>query len=328
MDIGICYTLKTDVPARLDAPDDALEEYDSEQTIDAIQRALEEDGHSVRRLGYGRAFLEGVLERRPALVFNVAEGVGSRSREAHVPAVLEMLGIPFTHSDPLTLSAAQDKAVAKRIVASFGCATPAFQVIERPEDLDDVRLRYPLFAKPLCEGSSMGVHQDSRVEGPEELRERVAGLLEGYRQPVLVEEFCPGAEFTTAILGTGAGARVLGTRGVRRSQVAQDRFVYSLEIKRNDGLQAPDALGDYAPGLVEEVESLALRSYRALGCRDVGRVDVRVDAAGVPRFLELNALPGLAPGWSDLSLIAAARGMDHASLIRAITGHARARYGL
>lgn len=332
MNIGVTCTLKSHVTAPHGAPEDALVEYDSDTTLTAVRQALERLGHTVRPLGYGRALLENLLARRPDLVFNFAEGVGGRSRAAQVPAVLEMLGVPYTHSDPLTLGVTQDKAMAKRIVASHGLATPRSQVIALDGTVDAaLALRFPVIAKPLFEGSSMGIRRDSRVEAPDALARKVQHLLATYREPVLVEEFCPGPEFTVAVLGHERTARVLGVAGLRALRVPQERFVYSLEIKQSADWAAEVAIESPPPAPAETlaaVEALALHAYRALGCRDVGRVDIRLDADGKPCFLELNALPGLVPEWSDLAFIARGANLDYDGLIAAILEGARQRLGL
>ena len=328
MRIGIAYDLKAERSAPEGAPDDALEEYDSPETVAAIEEALRAGGHQPRRLGGGRAFVERLLADPPELVFNIAEGHGSRSREAHVPAVCEALGVACTHADPLTMAASLDKAVAKRLVASFGLPTAGFAVVERVEDLDGLALGWPRFAKPLYEGSSMGIRKRSRAAHPAELRELVEGLLAGYAEPVLVEEFLPGAEFTVGILGEGPGARAIAAMEVVPKQVPVEDFVYSLEVKRNWNWseEVDYHVPPRRPGaLVRAVEEVALGAYRALGCRDVGRVDVRLDRAGAPRFLEANPLPGLAPGWSDLAILWERAGRAYPELVLAIVDEARAR---
>jgi D-alanine-D-alanine ligase len=332
MDVGIAFDLKSDFappPPSDGRPDDLLEEYDSARTIDAIAAALERRGHRVRRLGGGRRFLEAVLREPPQLVFNVAEGSGSRSREAHVPAICEMLAIPCTHSDPLTLAASLDKSAAKKIVAASGLATPRSSVVASLGDVARVDLRFPLFAKPLYEGSSMGVRRGGRIDDAAALRRECERLLDGYRQPALVEEFLPGAEFTVGVLGTGATARVLGVMEIAPKDGRTADFVYSVEVKRVFDEQVAYHVPPNRPReLVEAVESLALAAYRALECRDVGRVDVRLDARERPSFVELNPLPGVNPGWSDLCVLAERRGMDHDALIGAILEAALARLGL
>jgi D-alanine-D-alanine ligase len=333
MNIGIAYDLKTDfeAPSASSGPDDALEEYDSPATVDAIERALVKLGHRATRLGGGRAFITAVLETPPDLVFNIAEGRGSRSREAHVPAVCEMLGIAYTHSDPLTMALALDKAMAKRAVASGGVATPRFRVIESVRDLDLLALDYPLFAKPLFEGSSMGIRKSSKIESAASLRERVTTLLEHYREPVLVEEFCSGPEFTVAILGAGSSARVVAAMEIVPKKVAASEFVYSLEMKRS--LTWMEEMEYVAPPRrsareIAAIEAVALAAHRALGCRDVARIDVRVGRDGEPKFIEANPLPGIAPGWSDLALLWERVGRTYDDLIASIVGEACARLGV
>ncbi len=333
MRIGIAYDLKSDflpdAGGSPPGPEDLLEEYDSEETIDAIARALEAAGHHTVRLGGGRRFIERALALNGAidLVFNIAEGRGTRSREAHVPAVCEMLGIPCTHSDPLTLAASLDKAVAKRLVASAGVPTAPFAVIERPEDLDRAALPpLPAIAKPNAEGSSMGVRRHSRAATRAELAASVLCLLSEYRQPVLVESFLPGMEVTVGVLGTGETARAIGAMEIAPRRGKSEEFIYSLEAKRNFredvDYHVPPRL---FPDALAAVERTALAAYRALGCRDVGRIDLRFDARGVPCFIEANPLPGLNPATGDLPILAARSGIPYEALIGSIVESALAR---
>lgn len=331
MHIGIAFDLKADFGAVADGPEDLLEEYDSDATVSAIERVLVARGQRVTRLGGGRRFLERLLAASPDLVFNIAEGRGSRSREAHVPAACEMLAIPCTHSDPLTMAVTLDKAMAKRVVASCGVPTPGFVVVEHERDLARIAMPFPLFAKPLFEGSSMGIRRRSRIADRAELAERVGQLLGDYREPVLVEEFCGGAEFTVGLLGNGANVRVAGTMEVEPLLVPRDQFVYSLEVKRNPNWAEEIAYNvppKRARAEIEAVEKVALDAWRALGCRDVARIDVRCDAAGNPKFIECNPLPGLAPGWSDLAILWDRTGGTYETLIGAIFDEATARLGL
>ena len=333
MNIGIAFDLKSDFVGAQEAggPEDLLEEYESPATVDAIERALRALGHSVTRLGGGRRFLEAVLEAPPDLVFNFSEGRGSRSREAHVPAVCEMLGIPCTLSDPLTMTVALDKAMAKRVVASAGVATPRFAVVERPRDLDALTLDYPLIAKPLFEGSSMGIRRHSKVVDEASLRAHVGQLLRDYGEPVLVEEYCTGREFTVAMLGRGADARLAGVMELVPTTVAPSEFIYSLEVKRNEHWKDEMSYVIRPTGSAPEVaavEAAALGAYRVLGCRDIARVDVRMDRAGVPCFLEANPLPGLVPGWSDLVLLWDGLGRSYDDLVATIVREACQRVGL
>jgi len=333
LDIGIAADLRPSASAAAAGPDDLFEEYDSPATLDAVSAALAARGHRPRFLGGGRRFLEACLSEPPELVFNLAEGFGTRSREAHVPAVCEMLGIPFTGSDPLTLAATLDKAVAKRLVASAGIATPRFAVVERAGDLAGLDLGFPAIAKPLREGSSIGIRKAARVDSKTALVREVERLLEDYAEPVLVEEFCTGPEFTVGILGQGSAAAALGVmevlpRGSGGTAAETGGFVYSVELKRN----WREEIDYHVPPrrearLVREVESLALAAARLLGCRDLSRIDVRLDAAGQPHFLEANPLPGLAPGSGDVVILAERVGIPYEELISRIVRCALARTG-
>ncbi|MFN0008007.1 MAG: D-alanine--D-alanine ligase [Planctomycetota bacterium] len=335
IDIGIAADLRPDVKTRAGAPrlvpEDRFEEYDSLATVEAIAGALTERGHRPRFLGGGRRFLQEILARPPELVFNMAEGSGTRSREAHVPAVCEMLGVPFTGSDPLTLATTLDKAVAKRLVASAGLATPRFEVFDSASDLESLGssgISFPCIAKPLREGSSMGIRRGSRADDAGVLREEIERLLADYQEPVLVEEFLPGAEFTVGVLGEGEGARALGVMEIEPLGIPLEDFVYSLEVKRNFRKEvAYHVPPRRSATLVRAIEELALASARALGCRDLCRVDLRLGEDGAPRFLEANPLPGLAPGTSDVVILAGLAGISYADLIDRVVKTALARLG-
>jgi D-alanine-D-alanine ligase len=257
------------------------------------------------------------------LVFSIAEGLGGRSREAQVPALLELFAAPYAFSDPLVCAATLDKAVAKQLAAAAGIRTPRFAVVNQPEDCRLVAIDYPLFAKPLAEGTGKGVTARSRIDTPEQLRDVCTELLDTLRQPVLVEAYLPGTEFTTGILGTGAAARVLGTMQITilPNAPAAD---YTYEIK-----ETCESCVRYGPpddaGMRAEVEALALAAYRALQCRDAGRVDIRLDRGGRPAFMEINPLPGLHPTHSDLPMIATQEGMSYTALIGAILDSASTR---
>lgn len=330
MEIGIAYDLRSDFEAAADGPEDALEEYDSAATVDAIAEALAACGYRARKLGGGRAFLEAALKPSPpALVFNIAEGRGTRSREAHVPAALEMLGIPFTHSDPLTLALTLDKAMAKRVAASYGVPTPRFAVVQPGEPVGDPGLAFPVIAKPLFEGSSVGVRNASKLHDLAALRAWVERLIADYGEAVLVEEFCAGPEFTVGVLGTGAEAAAIGVMEIAPRRGPAEDFVYSLEVKRNYLEEVDYHVPPRRPeSVVRAVEAVALAAHRALGCRDVSRVDVRLDAAGEPKFLEVNPLPGLNPVTGDIVILSGKAGLAYPDLIGAIVARARRRLRL
>ncbi len=332
MRIGIAFDLKSDFEASgAGGPEDAFEEYDSEETVDAIAGALRAAGHDVVKLGGGRRFLERALANPDReMVFNLAEGRGTRSREAHVPAICEVLGIPFTHSDPLTLALTLDKALAKRVVASHGIPTAAFALIERPEDLDGpgglALPPFPVIAKPNYEGSSMGIRKSSRCEDVRSLRERAGQLLSEYRQPVLVEKFLTGMECTVGVLGNGPDARVVNVMEVAPRRGPREGFIYSLEVKRNWREEVEYHVpARVAPHVRAAIEKAALDAYRALGCRDVSRMDIRLDADGTPCFMEVNPLPGLNPTTGDLAILCARSGLPYEGLIARIVSNAVAR---
>lgn len=333
--IGIAFDLKSDfeglLARRAGAPDDLLEEFDALATVEGLEAALRGGGHEVRRLGGGRRLIQALMDQPVDLVFNIAEGLGSRSREAHVPAVCEMLGVAYTHSDPLTCAVTLDKAVAKRLVHACGVPTAAFEVIDDVRGLDALALSFPLFAKPLFEGSSMGIRDGARCDDAATLRRRVARILADYGQPALVEEFLPGVEATVGILGTGAGARILGCMEIVPLKEERSDFVYSLDLKRDVNFheRVEYCVPPRQPReLVERMQQIALAAYRALGCRDVGRVDLRVGRDGEPKFMEVNPLPGLKPGWSDLAVLAGKAGMPYERMILAIVEAAVERQGL
>jgi len=224
MIIGLTYDLRDDYLAQ-GFTEEQVAEFDSVATISAIEGALQSLGYDTERIGNGMALAKQLAcGKRWDLVFNIAEGLYGRSREAQVPCLLEMFGIPYTFSDPLVCALTLDKAMTKRVVASAGLYTPRFAVVTSPADVDALQLEYPLFAKPLAEGTGKGVDKDSRVESPAALKKVCTRLLERFAEPVLVEEYLPGREFTTAVLGTGREARIVGTMefSIRPNAPAQD----------------------------------------------------------------------------------------------------------
>lgn len=336
MRIGITYDLKI-AAAATDAPDDDQEEFDSPATIEAIASVLRGLGHDVRLLGNGRELLQRLLAEPPDLVFNFAEGHGaSRAREARVPAVLEMLGIPHTGSDPFTLAVALDKHAAKLLVApevsvpwgmiidplaaraSHGCRGPSLAL--------PANTAFPVLVKPAWEGSSKGIRSRCLVHDAEELKQTVEELGHAYRQPLLVEEFIPGDEVTVGLVGNDSPA-VIGVMQIAPRQ-PDEHFVYSLEVKRDYKnqvrYQVPAPLPEAA---YQTVVQAAHAVFRLLGCRDVARVDFRF-RDGVPYFLEVNPLPGLNPEDSDLVIMSRLAGWSYERLIGTIVEAALSRLRL
>ncbi len=322
MKIGITYDLRADyLAAGYDAEETA--EYDSLETIESVESALHELGHRPDRIGHARALVGRLAHGdRWDLVFNFAEGLNGIGREAQVPAILDVYGIPYTFSDPVTLALTLHKGLTKNVLRDRGIATAPFRVAAGPEDLADLALTYPLFVKPVAEGTSKGIDPSSRVADAAALLARATYLWERYAQPVLVEEYLPGREFTVGIVGTGRSARVLGTLEVILLAGAEPG-VYSYVNK-----ERCEELVEYRLGsgpLVREAEELALCAWRALDCRDAGRVDVRADADDRPQVIELNPLAGLHPEHSDLPILCNLLGVPYLSLVAEILESARVR---
>lgn len=330
MRLGLTFDLKPPGAALAPGePDDRFEEFDPPETVEALARTLGELGHDVVLLGGGRPFLEKILETPVDFVFNIAEGRGTgRSREAQVPAVLEMLEIPYALSDPLTLSISLDKALTKRLVALEGVAVPRDLLVRTPEDLRRAGdLPFPCLAKPAYEGSSKGVRDDSVLHGPEEARAKVPALLAAYRQPILLEEFVEGDEYTVGVVGNDP-PRAVGAMRIRPREGPDPRFVYSIEAKREWRRRV--AYDVPAPLPAEEVRRLfsdAVKAFAAIGCRDAARVDFRI-RRGTPVFLEINPLPGLSPDYGDLPILARGHGLSYPELLGRILDAAFRRCGL
>ena len=302
MRIGLAYNEKPD-PSSADEPpssSDAYAEWDEPSTIDAVEQALGFFG-SVVRLEADSLFPQKLALARPNIVFNMAEGLHGPNRESHVPAICEYLGVPYTGSDPLTLALALHKGRAKEILSARGVPTAPFALIEQPGDLDRVSLPYPVFLKPVAEGSGKGITVNNLCDSPAALEQQALFLLEAYRQPVLVESYLEGAEFTVAVLGNGADARCLPVvafdfttlpDGVPPVYGYEAKWVWDTPENQLEIYQCPAPVP--AP-LYAQIERTALDAYHALGCRDWCRVDLRLDSAGVPNVMELNPLPGIIP---------------------------------
>ena len=322
--VGLTYDLRDDYIAAGMPPEQAAE-FDSRETIDLLERAIARAGYRTDRIGQARELARRLVAGdRWDLVFNIAEGVSGRGRESQVPCLLELYGIPYTFSDPLVCATTLDKAVAKQLIRAAGLQTAPYRLIEDGSQCASVDLEYPLFAKPLAEGTSKGIDGRSRIDSPAALADTCRHLLARFRQPVLVEEFLPGREFTVGLLGSGADTRVLGIMEVQLR--SGDELIYSYETKERceELINYRRATDDpIAPQLCE----LALESYRTLQMRDAARVDIRCDRRGVPCFIEANPLPGLHPSHSDLPMIATGEGMDYARLIGGIIESARSRNG-
>ena len=322
------------------ATDDVYAEWDSPETIDAVERALSGLGEVIR-LEATPDFPQRLRDTRPDIVFNMAEGLVGQNREAHVPAICEFYGVPYSGSDPFTLSLALHKARTKQMLQFYGIPTAPFALVDSIAETRAVRranlLRYPLFAKPVQEGSSKGITERNYIRDGEELLSVVGELLETYRQPVLLEEFLPGAEFTCGVIGNGKDARVLPLVGIRFDVLPAGALpIYGFEAKwiwdrPEQPLQMFDCPAPVSEPLRQAIEEVTLRAYRAIGCRDWSRVDVRLDARGVPNIVEINPLPGILPNPEDNSCLpkaARAAGMGYDELIQSCLLAAAKRQGI
>ena len=326
MRVGLTYDLRSEYLAAGYSDVDTAE-FDQPETIEAIAAALGRLGLDVDRIGNVRQLTARLTAGdRWDLVFNFCEGLHGFGRESLVPALLDTWQIPYVFSDPLACAVTLHKGVAKQVVRGHGLATPDFAVVNSADEARHLGLRFPLFAKPVAEGTGKGVSAASRAGSTEELVAVVAALLTRYQQPVIVEEFLPGREFTVGLVGTGPAARAIGTMEVHLGPTA-DPGVYTFDNKEHWEGRVTYSLLTEEP-LLTAVESLAVGAWRALGCRDGGRLDIRLDAAGVPSFIEANPLAGLNPGHSDLPFICRFKGIPYDELLRRILVSALERAGL
>ncbi len=350
LNVAVLANLKQNAPRYDGMPEDAWDDLDSPVTVQAICAALEAGGHRATFLEGDLSLVETLPKLKPDICFNICEGHWGDSREAHVPAILEMMRIPYTGSGVLTLALTLDKPMTKRVLAFHDLPTPAFQVFERADEPLDEDMHFPLFVKPSREGTGMGVSGQSIVHDEAELRTQLAAQLARYRQPILVERFIQGREVTVGVIGNlrpPVAWRMPDDFQARRVMHGL-RFLPPLEV---DFTAYPDTEGgvytnrmktewatDFhylcpaplSPELVNQLNWLTAATFRVTGCMDVARVDFRLDAAdhSRPYILEINPLPGLYPGLSDLVLEAAADGMSYDALINAILDAAVVRYGL
>jgi D-alanine-D-alanine ligase len=320
MRIGFAFDVITDRSV------EGQEEFDSPETVAAIGDAIRQNGHDVIDLGDGREFVERLLANSVDVVFNIAEGHGaSRSREARVPAVCEMLGVPYVGSDPLTMCVTLDKDVARRLMASTGVPLPAGGLVEPGQA--PPKVPYPAFIKPAWEGSSKGISQRCIVANADEARDRLREFAQQYRQPMLIEEYIDGHEITAGVLGPNHEPEVLGVMRILPRKPTE-RFIYEYSVKSDCHkhliYESPAQLPE---STIAEIKRCSAIAYRALGCRDFARVDFRV-RDGVPHFLEANPLPGLSPITGDIVMIGAGVGVGHVELIGRIIDSAVRRLKL
>ena len=324
MRIGITYDLRREY-RRAGYTAEETAEFDCDDTIDALASALRALGHLPERIGHVRQLATRLARgERWELVFNIAEGLRGVAREAQVPALLDAFDMPYTFSEPLALSLALHKGMAKHVARSLGIPTPDFAIVETPADIEAVALPWPVFAKPVAEGASKGIASANKADSRAALERVCLALLQRFRQPVLVETFLPGRELTVGMVGSGARARALGAMEVILGAEAEpESYSYANKIEYESRVRYELASGP----LAEQAMDVALGIWRGIGGRDGGRVDLRCDAQGRPCFLEVNPLPGLHPEHSDLPILCRLLGLPYQSLIRSILDSALLRLG-
>ena len=325
MKIGMTFDLRDEYLAA-GYSEEATAEFDRADTIDSLENALRGLGHQTDRIGH----LKQLVSRLAAgdrwdLVFNICEGMHGIAREAQVPALLEAYEIPCTFADPVVMSVCLHKGLTKTLVEKAGLPTPQFAVVENMADVKNVKLPYPLFAKPIAEGTGKGISPASCISSFEELQGVCGELLQRFDQPVLVETYLCGREFTVGLLGSGDEARVLGTLEIVLLSNAEPGAYSYTNKERCEELVRYDFVSGINDDEVKDAERIALAAWKELQGRDGGRIDLRSDGNGQPSFIEANPLAGLHPEHSDLPMIATKVGMPYQQLINEIVQSATKR---
>ncbi len=331
MDIGS----QADLPS-VDYSDDTYAEWDSFETIDAIKEAISLH-HNVTLIEANTKCFNKFLDVKPDIVFNISEGKNGRSREAQVPAILEMIGIPYTGSDPWTLTTCLDKQRTKEFLSYHNIPTPKFLVVNNANDFENFSLKFPVIIKPIAEGSSKGIYNSSIFSDYSTLESSVFQKIEEYNQPFLVEEFLEGREFTVGILGNNNNAVVLPVVEINFESLPKElNPIYSYEAKwiydtTENPLDIYDCPANLVNELEEKIKQLALKTFKIFNCKDWCRIDIRLDNHGTPNVIELNPLPGVLPDPRDNSCLPkAARtyGLSYNELINSVLNFAIERYNI
>lgn len=315
---------------------DTYAEWDTIETINSIKEAIVLF-HDVTMIEANEDAYEKFKSVRPEIVFNFAECANGISREAQIPAMLDMLKIPYTGSDPLTLTTCLDKARTKEILTYYNIPNAKFLLVERLEDLNGFNLSFPVMMKPVAEGSGKGIFNSSFVNNLGELRDRLAENLGTYKQPFIIEEYLPGREFTVALIGNDLEAEVLPIVEINFNELPEGLMpIYSYEAKwvadtRDNPLDIFTCPAQIDKQLEQKIKDVALRTYKTLRCKDWSRVDIRLDADGEPNIIEINPIPGVLPDPSDNSCFpkaARAAGMTYVEMINKVLIAAAKRHNL
>jgi D-alanine-D-alanine ligase len=318
MKIGLTYDLRSDYLAEGYSEMETAE-FDRNDTIDALEEVLKLLGHDPERIGNARRLIERLAAgNRWDLVFNIAEGLKGIGREAQVPAILDIYGIPYTFSDPLVMCLALHKGMTKRIIRDAGIPTSDFLIVENAIKDGDILFQPPFFIKPVAEGTGKGVSPSSIIRRLEDLEPACELMMNEYKQPVLIEHYLSGREFTVGITGTGNDAVVIGTIEVHLLKGAEKGVYSYINKERCEELVEYKIVDSTGDPLVKRAEEISLMAWRTLGCRDAGRIDIRCDEEEIPYFLEVNPLAGLHPDHSDLPIISKGVGLGYQALIERI----------
>lgn len=334
--VGLTYNLRKQVDTENNEPEDFYAEFDDEETINAIADALKTGGCKVTKIEADEKAYSRLKRLLPDIVFNFAEGIRGESRESHIPAMLEMLGIPYTGSGPLTLAIALNKALTHQLLEINEISSPFFQVFNRVDERIDVKLEFPCVVKPLSEGSSKGIWNSSLIKDERALRRQVSWVIKTYNQPAIVEEFLQGREFTIGLIGNETPTVLPIVEILLDKLPVKASRLYSYEAKwiwdvPGNQLEIFHCPSDITDGLREKLEKIAVTTFRVLNCKDVCRIDMRLDKSNEPRVLEVNPIPGLIPdpdAHSCLPEAARAAGYSYDQLICTILWHGLKRHGL
>lgn len=313
MVVGLTYDLRSDY-LKEGFSEEETAEFDRESTVEAIESTIQKLGYSTVRIGHVRELVKQLAAgQRWDMVFNICEGMYGIGREAQVPALLDAYKIPYVFSDALVLALTLHKGMTKHVVRDCGIPTPDFAIVQCKADIGKVNLPYPLFVKPLGEGTGKGIDARSKVTSPSELEKICLELLPRFEMGLIVETFLPGREFTVGIVGTAEKARCVGVMEVILNQKAEgDAYTY-INKEECDELVVYKIVNDE---IAEKCAEVSLSAWRALNCRDGGRVDVRLDPEGNPGFMEVNPLAGLHPEHSDLPIICNLQGIPFLQLMK------------
>ncbi|HHW31146.1 MAG TPA: ATP-grasp domain-containing protein [Clostridiaceae bacterium] len=326
MTVGLAYNLKKGIESVIE---DIEAEYDSIETILAIKEALERLQCKVELLEADSGIFHKLLSTKLDIVFNIAEGIHGRGREAQVPAILNFLKIPFVGSDETTLCLSLDKALSKRFLSTYKIKTPRYKIFNSICPNTKVNLKFPVIVKPNAEGSSKGISDIAVAENHEELRQLIEKNISAYCQSVLVEEFIQGREFTVAIVGNGGETLIFPPMEIKYKNRGQKYNIYSFNVKKNYK-EYVDYIcpADLDKSAEKKMKVMAGKIYRLLECKDFSRVDFRMAEDGEIYFIEINPLPGLAPGYSDYPMITQFNGVGYTDTIKMILNSALKRYGI